>query len=114
MTDWYQVTSFLFTNGLRIFFGMYLVMTVLKLSGDIKKVGVFSACGDVFDTILLCLAVRQIGGYRQHDSVLFSSHILESICLTSDRVLVLEQGQIKKCFAGQEIEPGKIREALKE
>ena len=57
---------------------------------------------------------RQIGGYRQYGTVLFSSHILESICLTSDRVLVLEQGQIKKCFAGQEIEAEKIREALKE
>ncbi len=57
---------------------------------------------------------RQIGGYRQYGTVLFSSHILESICLTSDRVLVLEQGQIKKRFAGQEIEAGKIREALKE
>ena len=57
---------------------------------------------------------RQIGGYRQYGTVLFSSHILESICLTSDRVLVLEQGQIKKCFAGQEIEAGKIRKALKE
>ncbi len=57
---------------------------------------------------------RQIGGYRQYGTVFFSSHILESICLTSDRVLVLEQGQIKKRFAGQEIEAGKIREALKE
>lgn len=57
---------------------------------------------------------QQIGGYRQYGTVLFSSHILESICLTSDRVLVLEQGQIKKCFAGQEIEAGKIREVLKE
>ncbi|MBD5536588.1 MAG: ABC transporter ATP-binding protein [Lachnospiraceae bacterium] len=57
---------------------------------------------------------RQISGYRQYGTVLFSSHILESICLTSDRVLVLEQGQIKKCFAGKEIEAGKIREVLKE
>ena len=57
---------------------------------------------------------QQIGGYRQYGTVIFSSHILESICLTSDRVLVLEQGQIKKCFAGQEIEAGKIREVLKE
>lgn len=56
---------------------------------------------------------RQIGGYRQIGSVLFSSHILESICLTSDRVLVLEQGQIKKSFTGKEIEADKIREALK-
>ncbi len=57
---------------------------------------------------------RQIDGYRQYGSVLFSSHILESICLTSDRVLVLEQGQIKKSFTGKEIEADKIREALKE
>lgn len=57
---------------------------------------------------------RQINNYRQHGTILFSSHILESICLTSDRVLVLEQGQIKKSFAGQEIEAGKIREVLKE
>lgn len=57
---------------------------------------------------------QQISSYRQYGTILFSSHILESICLTSDRVLVLEQGQIKKCFAGQEIEAGKIREVLKE
>ncbi len=57
---------------------------------------------------------RQIGGYRQYGTVLFSSHILESICLTSDRVLVLEQGQIKNSFTGKEIEADKIREALKE
>lgn len=57
---------------------------------------------------------QRMGGYRKYGTVLFSSHILESICLTSDRVLVLEQGQIKRCFAGQEIEAGKIREVLKE
>lgn len=56
---------------------------------------------------------RQISGYRQHGTILFSSHILESICLTSDRVLVLEQGQIKKSFTGQEIESNNIREVLK-
>ncbi len=53
-----------------------------------------------------------ISGYRQYGTLLFSSHILESICLTSDRVLVLEQGQIRQCFAGQEMEAEKIREAL--
>lgn len=57
---------------------------------------------------------QQIGSYRKHGTILFSSHILESICLTSDRVVVLEQGQIKRCFAGQEIEMEKIREVLKE
>ncbi|MDE7362377.1 MAG: ABC transporter ATP-binding protein [Oscillospiraceae bacterium] len=57
---------------------------------------------------------RQINNYRQHGTILFSSHILESICLTSDRVLVLEQGQIKRSFTGREIETAKIREVLKE
>jgi len=57
---------------------------------------------------------QQIGGYRRYGTILFSSHILESICLTSDRVLVLEQGQMKKSFTGQEIETDKIREVLKE
>lgn len=55
---------------------------------------------------------RQMNGYRQFGTILFSSHILESICLTSDRVLLLEQGQIKKSFAGQEMEADKIREVL--
>ena len=55
---------------------------------------------------------RQIGSYRQYGTILFSSHILESICLTSDRVLVLEQGQIRKNFMGQEIEADKMREVL--
>ena len=57
---------------------------------------------------------KQINDYRQHGTILFSSHILESICLTSDRVLVLEQGQIKRSFVGQEIEASTIREVLKE
>lgn len=57
---------------------------------------------------------RQINGYRQYGTVLFSSHILESICLTSDRVLVLEHGQIKHSFIGQEIKAEKIRENLTE
>lgn len=55
---------------------------------------------------------QQICNYRKYGTVLFSSHILESICLTSDRVLVLEQGQIRQCFTGQEIKAEKIREAL--
>ena len=57
---------------------------------------------------------QQISGYRKHGTVLFSSHILESICLTSDRVLVLEQGQIRRSFTGQEIESSNIREVLRD
>lgn len=56
---------------------------------------------------------RQINNYRQYGTILFSSHILESICLTSDRVLVLENGHIAKGFTEREIEAEKIREVLK-
>ena len=53
-----------------------------------------------------------IAGYKEHGTVLFSSHILESITLTSDRVLVLEEGQIRRSFEGSEINAANIREAL--
>ena len=38
MTGWYQIISFLFTNGLRIFLCLYLVMKVLKLSHDLYNI----------------------------------------------------------------------------
>jgi ABC-2 type transport system ATP-binding protein len=53
-----------------------------------------------------------IAGYKKFGTVLFSSHILESITLTSDRVLVLEEGHIRRSFAGGEINAANIREAL--
>lgn len=55
---------------------------------------------------------QRLRSYRQYGTVLFSSHILESICLVSDRVLVLEQGQLRRSFAGTEIQAGEIREVL--
>ena len=53
-----------------------------------------------------------MGGYKQYGTLLFSSHILESICLTSDRLLVLEHGRISRTFTGEEIAAGNIREVL--
>ncbi len=53
-----------------------------------------------------------MSGYREYGTILFSSHILESICLTSDRVLVLEHGRISRSFTGAEIAAGHIREVL--
>lgn len=55
---------------------------------------------------------RQIAGYKEYGTVLFSSHILESITLTSDRVLVLEDGQIRQTFESGQINAADIREAL--
>ena len=57
---------------------------------------------------------RMINDYRSYGSVLFSSHILESICLTSDRVLVLEHGRIGNSFSGDGIRAETIREVLGE
>lgn len=53
-----------------------------------------------------------ISGYKEYGTVLFSSHILESITLTSDRVLVLEDGKIQRIFRREEIDAAQIREAL--
>lgn len=54
----------------------------------------------------------QIAGYKQYGTLLFSSHILESITLTSDRVFVLEHGQIRQTFESGQIDAANIREAL--
>lgn len=54
-----------------------------------------------------------IAGYKEYGTLLFSSHILESITLTSDRVLVLENGAIAQKFEGEEITAESVREALR-
>lgn len=56
---------------------------------------------------------RQIAGYKEHGTVLFSSHILESITLTSDRVFVLGNGKIRQIFEHGQINATDIREALR-
>lgn len=53
-----------------------------------------------------------INNYRQFGTVMFSSHVLESICLTADRVLVLENGAISREFTHGQIDAEHIREAL--
>lgn len=55
---------------------------------------------------------ERIAGYKEYGTVFFSSHILESITLTSDRVLVLEEGQIRQTFESGHIDAAGIREAL--
>ncbi len=54
-----------------------------------------------------------ISGYKEYGTVLFSSHILESITLTSDRVMVLENGGISRVFTGGEITAESVRKVLK-
>ncbi|MEZ3433668.1 MAG: ABC transporter ATP-binding protein [Lachnospiraceae bacterium] len=55
---------------------------------------------------------QQILGYKEYGCVLFSSHILESITLTSDRVFVLENGKVRQTFERGQINAADIREAL--
>ncbi|MBE5865927.1 MAG: ABC transporter ATP-binding protein [Lachnospiraceae bacterium] len=57
---------------------------------------------------------RCMENYKKHGTLLFASHILESICLTSDRVLVVENGEIRKKFEKEEIDAVTIREVLGE
>lgn len=52
--------------------------------------------------------------YKKYGTLFFASHIMESICLTSDRVLVLEKGEISRVFEKNEINSEKIREELGE
>ncbi len=54
-----------------------------------------------------------ISGYKEYGTLLFSSHILESITLTSDRVMVLENGRISRVFTGEEITAESVRKVLK-
>lgn len=54
-----------------------------------------------------------ISGYKEYGTLLFSSHILESITLTSDRVMVLENGRISRTFTGGEITAESVRKVLK-
>lgn len=55
-----QIISYLFTNGLRIFGCLYLVIAVLKVAADWKKAGILSAVAAVFVTVLSTLYAAQI------------------------------------------------------
>ncbi len=56
---------------------------------------------------------KKIADYKEYGTVLFSSHILESITLTSDRVFVLEDGQICQTFENGQMNAADIREVLR-
>ena len=55
---------------------------------------------------------RQMAEYKKRGSILFASHILESITLTADRALVLKEGRIDRQFDKPGQDPRRIREAL--
>lgn len=59
MMTWYQMFSFFFTNELRIFLGLYLVITLQQLTGNKKKAGVISVCAAAFITVLSCFSIQQ-------------------------------------------------------
>lgn len=55
-----QIISYFFTNGLRIFVCLYLIIAVLKGSSDRKRAGILSALAAVLVTGLVTLQVAQI------------------------------------------------------
>ena len=59
MMTWYQILSFFFTNGLRIFFGLYLVITLQQSAGNRIKASVISMCAAAFITALSCFPIQQ-------------------------------------------------------
>lgn len=60
MMTWHQMLSFFFTNGLRIFLGLYLVITLQQLAGNRKKASVISVCAAAFITLLSCFPIQQL------------------------------------------------------
>jgi len=95
-------------------------------TGNLKKAYLITACALTPELLLSDVPVNGldyprieylyqcVGNYKEHGTLLFASHILESICLTSDRVLVLEKGEISKRFEKEEINAVTIREVLGE
>ena len=51
--------------------------------------------------------------YKQYGSIIFSSHILETICLITDEIYFLENGIIKNKFDTSKMSPDEIRKVLK-
>lgn len=86
---------------------------------DIRGVDLTAILGNLLDepasgldfasTEFLYTLLRE---YPRRGTVLFSSHILESLCLTAGRVVVLEGGKLTRAFSGGAVNPETIREAL--
>lgn len=108
-------------------FGDYTDICFKELStGNLKKAYLITAFALKPELLLLDEPVngldfqsteylyRCMEGYKKYGTLLFASHIMESICLTSDRVLVLENGGIRERFEKDEIDAVTIREVLGE
>ena len=51
--------------------------------------------------------------YKEHGTVFFSSHVLESVSLTADRILLLKNGSMEELKDREWKENGDIREVLR-
>ena len=107
-------------------FGSYRSMLMKNLSlGNRRKAYLITAFALKPELLLLDEPVNgldfqstealyaEISSYRKYGSILFSSHVLESVTLTCDKVRILENGDISQMFTGQEITPENIRSVLK-
>lgn len=50
--------------------------------------------------------------YKNYGTVIFSSHILETICMITDRILILEKGKITNSYNSNEFDVNNIRKEL--
>lgn len=55
---------------------------------------------------------QMMNEYRKHGTILFSSHVLESLCLTSDSIIILEAGSVRHTFSQGDMDPELIRGVL--
>lgn len=56
---------------------------------------------------------EEISGYRKYGTILFSSHVLESVTLTCDKILILDEGHIAQTFTQTDITAENIRKFLR-
>lgn len=52
--------------------------------------------------------------YKKYGTIIFSSHIIETICITTDRIIVLNNGKITNSFSSDNLDVEKIRKELKD
>ncbi|MBE6841209.1 MAG: ABC transporter ATP-binding protein [Ruminococcus sp.] len=106
-------------------FSSYRSVMIKELSlGNRKKVYLITGFALRTDLLLLDEPVngldfqstealyKLIKEYKEYGTVLFSSHILESVTLTADKVVILENGKITKTFEKDQINAENIRNSL--
>lgn len=56
---------------------------------------------------------KLLSEYKEYGSVIFSSHIIETICMITDRIFVLENGKISNKFNSKNLTSEQLRREVK-